>query len=315
MHWLIQKAEEGIGLSPEEAHAALQESVPHLLAAATKAREIDSGNDLSLCSILNAKCGSCSEDCIFCAQSCHYATEITSYSLLPKEQMIQAFDKTLEYPIRHFSLVTSGKRVSQVDIDQICMTIKERSHKNLSWCASLGCLSYQQLCSLRDAGMKRYHHNLETAKSHFSSICTTHSYEDRVATVKAAQKAGLEVCSGGLFGLGESATQRIELAFALKELDVDSTPLNFLIPIPKTPAAQLSPLTKNEILQTIALFRLICRNKEIRVCGGREFHLKEEDSSIFAAGANGMMVGGYLTREGNPIEKDLHMSTNAGMCP
>jgi len=162
--------------------------------------------------------------------------------------------------------------------------------------------------------MRRYHHNLETAKSHFSSICTTHSYEDRVATILAAKKADLEICSGGLFGLGENAEQRIELAFALKELDVDSTPLNFLMPIPNTPAAKLPSLTKEEILQTIALFRLICRKKEIRVCGGREFHLKEDDSSIFAAGANGMMVGGYLTKEGNPIERDLKMSANSGMC-
>jgi len=315
MHWLVQKAEEGTSLSPNEAHLALQENLKDLLAAATRARETDSDNDLSLCSILNAKCGACSEDCIFCAQSCHYTTEISSYPLLSKKQMVQAFDKTLKYPIRHFSLVTSGKRVSQVDIDQICETIKERSHPNLKWCASLGCLSYRQLCSLRDAGMSRYHHNLETAKSHFPSICTTHSYEDRVATVLAAKKAGLEVCSGGLFGLGENREQRLELAFALKELDVDSTPLNFLMPIPNTPAAKLPPLSKEEILQTIALFRLICRKKEIRVCGGREFHLKEDDSSIFAAGANGMMVGGYLTKEGNPIEKDLEMSKKAGMQP
>jgi len=316
MQWLMDKAKENEALSQEEALLLARTArLSDLLLAAAKAREVDSGNTLSLCSILNAKCGECSEDCIFCAQSSHYSTEITSHPLLSNEKIVHAFDTTTKFPIRHFSIVTSGRRVSQIDIDQICEAMKERVHPNLRWCASLGCLSYRQLCQLRDAGMTRYHHNLETAKSHFPLICTTHSYEDRVATVQAAKKAGLEVCAGGLFGLGESAEQRIELAFALKELDVTSIPLNFLIPIPGTPAEKIPPLTKDEILQTIALFRLICRGKEIRVCGGREYHLKDDDRCIFAAGADGMMVGGYLTREGNPIDRDLSMSITAGMCP
>ena len=267
---------------------------------------------LSLCSIMNAKCGACSENCTFCAQSSHYKTDIQGFPLLSEKEVLTTFKKASNYPIGHFSIVTSGGRLGQVEIDQICQTIEKRKDEPVKWCASLGCITLKQLKQLKNAGLHRYHHNLETSESFFPNICTTHTYKLREETVLNAQEAGLEVCAGGLFGIGESVEHRIELARAIHRLDVTSIPLNFLIPIPGTPAANAPKLTKEEVLQTIALFRLICPDKEIRVCGGREYHLKDEDHLIFEAGANGMMVGGYLTQGGEPIERDIAMIKKAG---
>jgi biotin synthase len=198
--------------------------------------------------------------------------------------------------------------------DCACRLFRSHPGGPVQWCASLGMLTEPQLRRLKEAHLTRYHHNLETAESYFPRICTTHSYADRVATVRAARRVGLEVCCGGVFGLGEGPEHRVELALALRGLAVDSVPLNFLVPIANTPAARFArPLSPAEVLKTIAMFRLVCPDAEIKVCAGRELHLHERERDIFAAGATGMMIGGYLTVRGRAVDEDLRMVREAGM--
>jgi biotin synthase len=182
-------------------------------------------------------------------------------------------------------------------------------------CASLGVLSKDQLSCLREAGLKRYHHNLETAESYFPTICSTHTFQERVQTIRSAQKEGFEICAGGIFGLGETPEQRIELAFTLRDLDVDSIPLNFLNPVPGTPAEHCSPLPPLDILKIISLFRFVLPEKDIRVCGGREVCLRTLQPLLYLAGANGTMVGNYLTTGGRNPEIDLQEMHDLGFTP
>jgi biotin synthase len=303
-------------LTQADALAVLEapdDRLPAILAAATAVRRRHFGDRADLCSILNAKSGLCGEDCIFCAQSSLHHAQVDRYPLLTDERIEQAYGEAAELPIGRFGLVTSGKAVSEAELGRLCELIARRRGK-LDWCASLGTLGEPQLRRLKAAGLKRFHHNLETAESYFPSICTTHTYADRVATVRAAQRAGLEVCCGGLFGLGEQPRHRVELAIALRELGVEAIPLNFLVPIAGTPAAaQARPLSPEEILKTVAMFRLVCPTAEIKVCAGRERHLGPREPDIFAAGATGMMIGGYLTVRGRSVAEDLDLLRRAGM--
>ena len=299
-----------------EALAILESSdsrFEEILSVTTAARQRLWGDKARLCSIMNAKSGLCSEDCIFCAQSTRYNTDIAREPLASADAIVAAYDRACEVPIRNFGIVTSGKALSGREIDVICRAIDRRRDGRVRWCASLGTLNGGQLSRLRRAGLSRYHHNLETAESFFASICTTHTYADRVETVRAAREAGLRVCAGGLLGLGESPRQRVELAMALGELRVDSIPLNFLVPIANTPAANLPPVTGGEIVRTIAMFRLVCPQTEIKIAAGRERHLGDSEGQIFAAGATGMMIGGYLTVAGRAVSDDLQMLRRAGM--
>ena len=317
MGWLKDKAEAGAGLTGAEALAVLnapQELLPRVLEAATAARRRRFGDTVRLCSIVNAKSGRCPEDCAFCAQSARHRTNVAEYPLLPDEEIAAAYERASELPVAKFGVVTSGKSVSDAELDRLCGLLRAHGGSRVEWCASLGTLSEGQLRRLKDAGLTRYHHNLETARSYFPRICTTHSYDDRVETVRAAKRVGLEVCSGGLFGLGETREHRVELALALRELDVNSVPLNFLVPIPETPASRFGrPLEAEDILKTIAMFRLVCPDAEIKVCAGRELHLGEREKEIFAAGATGMMIGGYLTVRGRSVGEDLALIRDAGM--
>lgn len=288
---------------------------PRILQAATRSRHNKSGNSVFCCSIINAKSGACSEDCSFCAQSCKHKTGIPTYPMLSAERIIAAYDDAASTPVSRLGVVTSGRRLSESDIATLCTAMQARQNSRPLWCASLGCLSLTQLKRLKNAGLNRFHHNLETSKSFFPSICTTHTYHERVSTVLAAKEAGLEVCCGGIFGIGESWEDRIELAFDIQALHVEAIPLNFLVPIPNTPAAKNQPLTKEDVLKIIALFRLICVGAEIRVCAGRERYLGEDEHEIFSAGACGMMVGGYLTTGGRPLEADMALLERANMVP
>jgi len=314
MSWMLEHVISGKELSEKKAFSLLDEPLEHLMEAAKKAKELESANNVSLCSILNAKCGACSEDCSFCIQSSHYNTSVQTYPLLEEQAILSAYDQAAQTTaIERFSIVTSGGRLSNSDVEKICAMLQKRKDPQLKWCASLGCLSHEQLCTLKSAGLCRYHHNLEACESLFPSICSTHSYKTRIETVLNAQKAGLEICCGGIFGIGESPRQRVELALEIRQLNVDSVPLNFLIPMENTPAYTCKRLTKEDILQTIAIFRLICPNMQIRVCGGREYNLGNDDNQIFHAGADGMMVGGYLTKPGAALERDLAMVKNEGL--
>ena len=263
-------------------------------------------NGVQLCSIVNAKSGRCSEDCKFCSQSAHYKTKAESYPLINAETIYQKTAEAAELGIHNFGIVTSGPALKEKEIDEICKTIQKISDEKLiNLCASLGGLTEDQFVKLKSAGLKRYHHNLETSKNFFPKICTTHSWEERVETIELAKKVGLEVCSGGLFGLGEIWEDRIDLATTLKELNVDCIPINFLNAIPGTPFANNKKLTPNEALKIIALYRHILSDKTIRICGGRPVILGNRQNEIYEVGANAIMTGDYLTTYGISPEKDI----------
>ncbi len=267
------------------------------------------GASFSLCSIINAKSGRCSEDCRFCAQSAHYQTEAPVYPLQGKAQILTAAREAQKIGASRFSLVTSGRGLASDDLAQVLEIIRAiRKEVGISVCASLGILSESELRQLKEAGLSRYHHNLETSREFFPQVCTTHSFADRVATIKAAQAAGLSVCSGGIFGLGESEADRLSMAMSLVECEIDSVPINILIPLPGTPCAGLPPLAIAEILRAIALYRLILPQAAIRLAAGRESALADFLSSAFMGGADGMMIGGYLTQRGRSPEADLQFS-------
>jgi biotin synthase len=286
-----------------------------LMARAGAARERYKGRGVTLCGILNAKSGRCPEDCAFCAQSAHHRTGAPLYPLVGAGEMVDRAREVESMGAREYSIVTSGSAVrSEREIDEICKALAcLREEGRLLRCASLGNLPEETLARLKEAGLTNYHHNLETARSFFPAVCTTHDYEEDVETVRRAKGLGLKVCCGGIFGLGESRCQRVELAETLRELDMDSVPLNFLNPIPGTPLEGKNDLTPVECLKIVAVFRLMMPEKDIYVCGGREVNLRDLQSWIFMAGANGMMVGNYLTTSGRDPALDLAMIHDLGL--
>lgn len=288
-----------------------------LLYVANKIREKYCGNKVLLCGIVNAKSGRCSEDCKFCAQSAHYNTDISKYEILGVDDILSKAVVAERNGAKRFGIVISGKGIFRAEEKKIVIeAIKEiKKTTSLKVDASLGCISCEDAILLRKAGLDRYHHNLETSPRFFPRICTTHSFEDRLATLENVKKAGLELCTGGLFGLGESWEDRIKLAFIIKKYDPVSVPLNFLFPIPNTPLENANYLTPKEILKIIAIFRLILPENDISVCGGREYNLRDLQSWIFFAGANGFMVGDYLTTKGRSVEDDLQLLKDLDLCP
>ncbi len=277
-----------------------------LLQRANALKKSHRGDSLSLCSIMNVKSGACSEDCAFCAQSARYKSNAPVYPMKSADDMVRCAENAKKAGATRFSLVASGRGPSERDLDKIAAAIEKiKKEVGIDVCASLGLVSMKQLKALKEAGLTRYHHNLEACKSYFPQIVSTHSYEERANTIKHAKEAGLEVCAGGIFGLGESEVQRLELAFELSGLGVDSVPLNFLIPIEGTPLYnQTSRITPLEAIRVIAAFRLILPNVPIRLAAGRETLLKDFLALAFYAGADGMMIGGYLTRKGRAVKED-----------
>lgn len=270
------------------------------------------GKKVHLCSILNTKSGACSEDCKYCAQSAHYNANIDSYPFL-KNDMISAFiDKNQETQIHRLSFVSSGRKLSNSEIDKLCDVLTNISN-NKKFCASLGILGKNELTKLKQAGVSRYHHNLETSRSFYGNICTTHSYEERINTVKLAKDMGFSVCCGGIFGMGESDNDIWEMAQTLEELDVDVIPINFLNPIRGTPFEDYNFLTPEKCLRIIAFFRFYFPEKDILVCGGRIENLKDYHEKVFDAGASGIMTGDYLTRKGRTYQEDLDMIMRLGL--
>ncbi len=279
-----------------------------LIMYASKIRGKYKKNSNFTCSIVNAKSGFCSENCAFCAQSAHHKTEIETYPLLSEEELVDNALRMHEAGATKYSMVTSGYMLTEEEIGTISRAasiIKEKT--NLLICGSLGMLTRSMARQLKDNGMTTYHHNLETARSHFDRICTTHDYDEDIETVKFAQSAGLKACSGGILGLGETWEQRVELAFTLKELNVDIIPINFLNPVAGTRMENMPLLLPMEALKCIALFRFINPEKDITICGGREVTLKDYQSWTFLAGANGLMIGNYLTTQGRNAEMDTTM--------
>jgi len=292
----------------------LGKSKPFLLMAyASEVRDYFKGKNISLCSIVNAKSGLCPQNCKFCAQSAHYVTRAEVYPLMTKENILERAKEAKESGVGMFSIVTSGTRIEGEDEwKEIEEAIVGMVALGIKPCASIGMLDSERAKRLKDVGLFRYHHNLETARSNFDNICSTHDYDDDIETVKNAKNAGLSVCSGGIIGLGETMEQRIEMAFTLKELDVDSVPINILNPIEGTPLNSAEPLSPLEILITIALYRFILPDKDIKLCGGKEKNLRQLLPFAIEAGCNSLMTGNYLTTLGRNAAKDIEMIIDLG---
>lgn len=279
-----------------------------LMARARDAKLRERGDSFSLCTIMNVKSGRCTEDCAFCAQSSRYRTGSPVFALKSTDEILEAAAKARNAGAARFSLVTSGRGLSMSEVDELAVGIEKiRTGVKISVCASLGILDSEALETLKSAGLSRYHHNIETSEAFFPKIISTHSFKDRISTIHTAKDLGLEVCSGGIIGLGESAEDRVEMALSLASLEVDSVPINILVPIPGTPLASQAPLSVEEILRTIAVFRLIFPDKAIRIAGGRESALIDFQGLAFWAGADAMLIGGYLTVAGRALDVDLRL--------
>jgi biotin synthase len=283
----------------------LHEPLTTLVARADRIRAETMGNHLELCSIQNAKSGRCSEDCKFCAQSGHYETKVEDYPLLSREALVQAGRRAQEIGAARFGIVTSGNRLTDAEITCIGDAIAELvQHVGIQVCASLGALELEQFERLREAGLTRYHHNIETSRRYYREIVTTHDFEQRLDTVRAAKAAGLQTCSGGIIGMGETAADRLDMAVTLRDLDVDSVPINVLNPIPGTPLSHLTPISVEEVVRTIAIFRIVLEHRTVKLAAGRETTLGDRQAEGFQAGANGMIIGGYLTIKGAALATD-----------
>lgn len=261
-------------------------------------------NKIELCAIVNAKSGKCSEDCAFCAQSSRYKTNAPEYPLIEPKKILEKAIEAKNNKVKRFSIVISGKKPSKKELIKIAESIELLRKNDINVCASLGLIKYDEICYLKDKGLQRLHCNIETSERYFNKICSTHTFSDKVETIESAKKAGLSVCSGGVFGMGESWSDRVDMAQFLKNNDVDSVPLNFLTPIRGTPFESYIPLSPIEALKIISLFRIILPDKDIRVCGGRPL-LGDFASWIFIAGANALMTGHYLTTLGRDYKDDL----------
>ena len=287
-----------------------------LMAAATEIRDHFKGKAISFCGIVNAKSGKCPEDCAFCAQSAHYKTKIQSYPLKRADDIIAAAKQAGAAGAEMFGVVASGKGIkSKKEWAEIFRAVEGIRGLGILPCASLGIINGEEAKGIKDAGLFRYHHNLETSRSYFPNICTTHEYDEDVATVRTAIDAGLSVCSGGLLGLGEGMSHRIEMALTLRELGVDSVPVNILNPIKGTPLGGRPPLPPLEILITLAVFRFLLPDRDIRLCGGKEKSLRQLLPLAVVAGCNGLMTGHYLTTPGRDPKLDVEMIRDLGFMP
>jgi biotin synthase len=287
-----------------------------LMSYASEIRDYFKGRRVSLCSIVNAKSGLCPENCRFCAQSIHHHTRAEVYPLMSTGEIVEKAKEAKEAGAGMFSIVTSGTRIeSSEEWKVIEDSINGMNELGVKPCASIGMLDAERAERLKKTGLFRYHHNLETARSNFDNICSTHDYQEDIETIKNAKNAGLSVCSGGIIGLGETMEQRMEMAFTLKELDVDSVPINMLNPIEGTPLAHMRPLTPVEILTTISLYRFILPDKDIKLCGGKEKNLRQLLPLGIVAGCNSLMTGNYLTTLGRDAAHDIEMIKDLGFTP
>lgn len=303
---LKEKILEGGEITREEIFLLLQEEDKQaLFNAAGEIRDKRAGRYFDTCSIINARSGRCSENCKWCAQSAIFPTHIDEYDLVEEQTCLKMARLNAEYGVNKFSFVTSGRALSDRNIERLCnYAVKIREESGLHLCASMGLLKKEQLQKLRDAGIKRYHCNLETSERYFPSLCTTHTYAEKIATIRAAQETGMEVCSGGIIGMGEKMEDRIDLALTLRQLGIKSIPLNILNPIPGTPLEGAGRMPDEEILTTIALFRFIHPEAYLRFAGGRMLIAHLETEAI-QAGINAAIVGDLLTTVGSKVKEDM----------
>ncbi|MCE5170935.1 biotin synthase BioB [Paenibacillus profundus] len=312
---LARKAIQGEALTREEALSVLRADDDELLAimdAAYRVRRHYFGNKVKLNLIINAKSGYCPEDCGYCSQSSVSDAPIEKYTLLEKDILVDGAKKAMEMQAGTYCIVASGRGPTSRELDQVVAAVEEiKSTMPMKICACLGILSQEQANRLKQAGVDRYNHNLNTSEGHYSHITSTHTYADRVHTVETAKHAGMSPCSGVIMGMGETDEQLVDVAFSLHELDADSIPINFLNSIPGTPLAHLNDLDPRRCLKAIAMFRFICPSKEIRASGGREVNLGMlQPLALYAA--NSVFVGDYLTTEGQEATADHKMIEDLG---
>lgn len=302
----LQQIHNGGALSYENALALARDSdLRELCRAADGLRRFFHAGSFDLCSIVNARSGRCSEDCRYCAQSAHYSAVIDSYEQIETATAVEQARGNDRAGVGRLSLVTAGRSVASEQLEQLGELYAEIGRETgLLFCASMGLLTRDKAERLVAFGVRRYHCNLESCREYFPQVCTTHSWQEKVETILLARAAGMEVCSGGIIGMGESREQRLQLAFELRELEVMSIPINILTPIAGTPFGELEPIPFDEVLRTIAMFRFINPRAVIRLAGGRN-QFGTEQYQCFAAGANGAIVGNYLTTAGNGLEQDL----------
>ena len=294
-------------INRQEALALTREPLSELVYYANMLREQYCSNGFDFCTIINGRSGRCSEDCKYCAQSSHYKTNIEEYSLLSQQEILDYAHENYSNGVHHYSVVTSGRALTDVETEKMCV-VYDKLNKSvpIRLCASHGLLSYEQLKKLKNAGVKRYHCNLETSRKFFPSICSTHTYEEKIVTIKNALKAGLNVCSGGIIGMGESVEDRIDMLLELQALDIRSVPINILNPIPGTPFENIARISEEEICCVIAVARFLLPSASIRLAGGKALLEKNGENAI-KAGANASITGRLLTTVGSSTEEDMRL--------
>jgi len=296
----------------EAVKLSLSTNKEQLYQAAGDIRDYFSGKQFDMCSIINAKSGRCSEDCKWCSQSSFYHTKVESYELVDEQEAVRQACLNAKQGVHNYSLVTSGKALSEANLNQLLSVYKQIKDKSeIGLCASMGLLDKKALQKLKEAGVEHYHCNLETSRSYFPSLCSTHTYDQKIQTIRWAQELGMEVCSGGIIGMGETMIDRIELAFDLKKLGINSIPLNILNPVTGTPLEGTLPLSDEEVLTSFAMFRFINPKAKIRFAGGR-MQIKHLQEQALEAGVNAALVGDLLTTIGSNVEEDKIAFTKAG---
>ena len=303
----------GKWIGREEALRLAEEPLEELRQAADEIRRKVCGSGFDLCTIVNAKCGRCSEDCRYCAQSAHYRTACEeSYPLLSTQELLEDARRNAQQGVLRYSIVTSGRRLSEEEVEQACESIRRiRAEVPIEVCVSFGLLDEVQFRKIKAAGASRVHCNLESSARYFPSVCTTHTYEEKIRTLQAAKRAGLSICSGGILGLGETMEDRIDMVLTARELGVKSIPVNLLNPIPGTPYENRVPLDNEAACRCVALFRFLIPDASIRLAGGRGL-LGDKGEACFLSGANAAISGDMLTTAGITVETDMELLRSSG---
>lgn len=310
---LKEKVLSGKEITREEAIELSQCPLEELTAAADEIRQKVCGEVFDMCTIINGKCGKCSEDCKYCAQSAHYNTNLSeSYGLLDTKEILEQAKKNDDRGVLRYSIVTSGKRLSDEEVDKVCESIRAiRKETGIQVCVSFGLLNEEQFRKIKEAGACRVHCNLESSERYFKEVCTTHSYQEKIDTLKAAKRAGLSICSGGIIGLGETMEDRIDMVITARELGVKSIPVNLLNPIPGTPYEKNTILSNDELCRIVAVFRFLVPDGMIRLAGGRGL-LGDKGEKCFQSGANAAISGDMLTTAGITVETDMELLHELG---
>ena len=309
---LKEKVLAGRQITREEALALAEMPLEELCAAADEIRRFFCGDKFDLCTIVNGKSGKCSENCKYCAQSASYHTAVETYPLLDTEALLEQAQYSQSRGVHRYSIVTSGRTLNAQEVSQACGSIRKiKESLDISICVSFGLLEEADFQKLRQAGASRVHNNLEASAGYFPQVCTTHTQQDKIRSIEAARKAGMEVCSGGIMGLGESMEDRIDLAITLRELQIKSVPVNMLNPIPGTPYENNPRLTEEDMCRIVAIFRFLLPDAFIRLAGGRGL-MEDQGRRCFYSGANAAITGDMLTTSGITIQRDLEILKELG---